>query len=478
MTDDIRRHRIVLVVLLLVSCLLAAACGTRLTDDERALYTAANDSSDGGDSGTSGSQQATTRTTVRSGSNSPGATVAGSTGNSDTGGDAAQGGDAGGQSTDGGQPVAAAGGEACAASASVEKGVSDEAIDIGAVFQLSGPIPGFAQQALNGAQAYVAFVNATGGLCGRELRYQVADDAFEASRNASEAKKLEPNVLAFGGGFSVSDSGMATALAGTNVLDVAVATTPERQGYENLYSHLVSNGGPPVDPEWKYAASKGAKKGIIVHVAAAAARNEAVNVRESMSGAGIDAELLEISNTQFSFSGPARNVMDSGAQIMVFISDLNASVQMVAEMRELGKPLPFEWYRIAYGQEFLDRAAGNAEGAMAFLEFLPFEEAGANQEMATYIEWLKRVAPDANPTFDSVNTWISMKLLVQAIRGVEGDITRDSLLASMQRITTYDAGGLIEPMNPADRETKACKLLVRVKGGKWVREAPPSGFLC
>ncbi len=321
-------------------------------------------------------------------------------------------------------------------------------------------------------------MNANGGLCGRELRYQVADDGFEASRNASEASKLKEQVYAFGAGFSVSDSGMATALSGTNVLDVGVGTTPERQGYENFYSYLVSDGGPAVDPEWKYAKSKGATKGIIVHVAAAAARNEAERAQASMRGAGIEAELLEISNTQFSFSGPARNVMDSGSQIMVFISDLSASVQMVSEMRELGPPLQFEWYRIAYGQEFLNRAGGNAEGSAAFLEFLPFEEAGSNEEMATYIQWLKRVAPDANPTFDSIGSWISMKLLVQAIRGVEGDLTRDALLASMQKITTYDAGGLIEPMNPAGRESGACKTLVRVKGGKWVREAPANGFLC
>lgn len=465
-----------------VLALLVAACGTRLSEEERALYTGGNDETSPSVEGTGigsddrGSTRSSTRPTSDGGTGS-------GTDTGGTGGENASEGGGQGASSEGGQEGAgagqdAAGQEGCAASASGEKGVTDETITIGNVSQLSGPVPGFAQKAVNGAQAYVAFVNATGGLCGRELVLEVADDAFDASRNASEVSRLEPRVLAFGASFSVSDSGFATELAGTNVLDVGIATSPERQQYENYYTHLPGQTEPVAAPEWKYASRQGATKGIIVHVAAAAARNEAENVVANMREVGIEAERLEISNTQFSFAGPARNVMDSGADIMVFISDLNASVQMVTEMRELGPPLPFEWYRIAYGQEFLDRAGSLAEGTMAFLEFLPFEEAGQNEEMARYQEWLARVAPDSSPSFDSINSWIAMKMLVQAIRGVEGDLTRDGLLASMQRITSYDAGGLIEEMNPAGRQTGRCKLAVRVQDGAWVREAPPSGFLC
>lgn len=50
-------------------------------------------------------------------------------------------------------------------------------------------------------------------------------------------------------------------------------------------------------------------------------------------------------------------------------------------------------------------------------------------------------------------------------------------MASMEGTTTY-AGGLIEPMNPAGRTTGACKVLVRVENGQWVRNAPGQGFLC
>lgn len=471
-----------LVLFLLVGTLLAAACGTRLPDEERAAYHRALRGENATDSGANdGSNNTGSRTSSGDASGNPGAGTAGTANGggattqppTDAGGGG--GGDQGGGDQQGGEVAVA---EPCVASASGEKGVTDTTITIGNVSQLSGPVAGFAQQAVNGAQAYVAFVNATGGLCGRELRLEVADDGFDASRNAAEAARMEPNVLAFGAGFSVADSGMRSTLEGTNVLDIGIATSPERQNYANYYSYLPGQDEPFAAPEWKYAKAQGATKGIVVHVAAAAARNEAINVVENMKVAGIDGQRLEISNTQFDFAGPARKVKDSGAQIMVFISDINASVQMVSEMRELGPALQFEWYRIAYGEEFLDRAGSDTEGTMAFLEFLPFEEAGANEEMATYQEWLSRVSPGSSPTFESINMWISMKLLVQTIRGVQGDITRDALLESIGRIDSYDAGGLIQPVNIAAKTTDACKLAVRVVDGRWVREAPNSGFLC
>lgn len=475
-------QRLRFVVLLTVLALVVAACGTRLSDEERAVYTARGG---GGGQSDSGSGDFGESGEFGDGSGDVGG---GETGTADGGGapDASGGGggggeDAGGGDSGGGAPgggPAAAGDDPCAGSASGESGVSDSTITIGNVSQLSGAIPGFAQESVRGAQAYVAFVNATGGLCGRELELLVADDGFDASRNASETSKLEPRVLAFGGSFSVTDSGMAVALRGKNITDVGVPTNKERQQLPNTFTHLVSNNSGKPGAEWKYAASKGAKKAIVVHVAAAAARDEGLKAKASMESAGLTVEMLEISNTQFSFAGPAQAVMNSGAQLMLFISDVNASVQMLTEMRDRGPPLPFEWYRIAYGPEFLERAGDKAEETVAFTETLPFEEAGKNEEMAMFQEWLRRVSPSSTPNFQAINSWIAMKLLVESIRDIDGDITRDALLASVKSKTAYAAGGLIEPINPSLKDAAVCKVVVRVRGGKWVREAPASGFVC
>lgn len=461
------------VVLLLVLGLVVAACGTRLDDEQLAYY-------DSLGSGGSGSTTRSAATSSGDGSSASGAETFDPADPVDSGGsavvvdgpDEAASADPGAGGGDG--PAVVAGATPCSAPSS-EVGVTDDTITIGNVSQLSGVLPGFAQPAVDGAQAYLAYLNAHGGLCGRAVELVVADDGFDAARNAAEVKRLSESVLAFGSGFSVSDSGYASVLAGTNIVDSGVATTIERKESENNYNGIAHKSA---GPEFRYAAEQGVKKAIIVHVAAAAGRTQAEAQQERMNEVGIETELLEVSNTQFSFAGTARNVMDSGAQLMLMIYSLPGAVQMAKEMRELGPPLEFEIYTGIYGPSFIEQAGPDAEAAHSILQFLPFTDAATNEELASYLNWLNRVAPNEPPGFYSVMAWVQMKMLTDAIAQIDGPITRDALQASIRSFTDYDAGGVIPPVNVVTKAGPGCKVVVTVKNGEWVRRAPDSGFLC
>src|SRR5690242_11189246 len=49
-------------------------------------------------------------------------------------------------------------------------GVTNDDITVGTISTLSGPRPGFGVSAQSGVQAYVAYRNATGGVCGRKIK--------------------------------------------------------------------------------------------------------------------------------------------------------------------------------------------------------------------------------------------------------------------------------------------------------------------
>jgi hypothetical protein len=54
------------------------------------------------------------------------------------------------------------------------------------------------------------------------------------------------------------------------------------------------------------------------------------------------------------------------------------------------------------------------------------------------------------------------------------------VLAAAERITSFDAGGMIGVNNIAERKTGPCFLVVQVKNKKWVRTHPkqPGTFDC
>jgi ABC-type branched-subunit amino acid transport system substrate-binding protein len=453
--------------MLLVLAMTVMACGTRLNEDERAAF-AGNGST---------SSETTGGATGRTDGASPdGRTAEGA--QSTTGGSATGDSGTGGSGTTGG---AAPSNEACAAP-STEVGVTDDTIVLGATFTLSGILPGFAQPALNGARAYVDYLNSNGGLCGRKVDYVALDDGFDASRNNEHTRSLMGQALSLVAGFTPADDGGASALAGSNVLDISTGTTPARQTLPNHYGILTKESqiGEAVPlPEYRFAVENGAKKIAIIAVAAAAGRALLRVAADGAAAAGMEVVLqTEVQPTQFSYASTARAIADSGAQMMLSLIDINGSVQLAEELARIPNQVKYPFYRLGYDQRFIDQAGAAAEGAVSFIEFLPLEEVGTNDALDAFLEHHERVAPDRAPNFQSMLTWVAMETYVQVIRSLKGPITRDALLQAAADLRSVDGRGLFEPFDLGGRNYPSCKIVVRVVDGKYRREAPASGFYC
>jgi ABC-type branched-subunit amino acid transport system substrate-binding protein len=464
----------------LILPLLVASCGTRLTTDERAYYAGT-----GGDDGGEATIGATASGTSGTGSGTPtnGGGTSGTSGATGAGaGGGTTGPGAGAATGDGATGAGAAGTEACAAP-STEVGVTESTITLGGVFQLSGLLPGFAQTAAYGAQAYTEYLNENGGLCGRQVEYLVLDDGFDASRNADQTGSLLDQALSSVGGFSAADDGGADVLAASNAIDVSTGTTPAKQVVPNHYpllgSEYPSDGPGHALPEYRYAVEQGATRIAVVYVAAAAGRGVALRVRNDASAAGMQVVLeLEVSPTQFSYASTARAVADSGAQMVVSLLEINGSVQLAEELSRLDVDIPYSFYRLGYDQRFLDSAGAAAEGAVNFTEFLPFEEAGSNEALDRFLQYYDQVAPGTAPTFQAMQGWVAMDLYVQVLRSLQGPITRDAVSAAAQNLHTIETGGLYQPFDFGSRQRNDCKVVVRAVNGRYQREAPASGVYC
>src|SRR3954469_18933232 len=70
-----------------------------------------------------------------------------------------------------------------------DPGVSDGEILIGGTAPLSGEASSAAPVS-RGAQAYIDYVNARGGVNGRKIVYKVVDDAYDPSRTVQAVREL------------------------------------------------------------------------------------------------------------------------------------------------------------------------------------------------------------------------------------------------------------------------------------------------
>jgi ABC-type branched-subunit amino acid transport system substrate-binding protein len=473
-----RRWIVVLLALALVA--LTAACGSRLSEEERALALSTGEAGTGGlGPGTGTDGAVATDVTVSGGEvATDGAAPAAPAG--DTGG--TDGGDAGGQG-DGG----ATGGEAgpCKPGGATGPGVTPTEIKVGNVSQLSGLVPKFGQTGVNGAKAYFNMVNNQGGVCGRKLTLVVADDRFQSAQNRAETEKLAPSVIAFVGNTSVVDDGGAPIIDAKGVADISLATTAPRIAAKNNFPPN------PIDPtpgagngltkilEY-FKRTDGISKPAIFYQDVATGVNQTKSYKTDFERAGIPVvATYPVAPTATNFRSQANDMKEKGIDFVITVAEVNAMANLARAFGEVGyfPKVPFYGAQV-YGQKFLQLAGPNAEGTRVGLIFAIPEEAATVPGMAAFSTWYARTAPGADPDFFALLGWVAADMFVTALRQAGPDPSQAKILEQMRTFTQYTGGGIVAPINPAQKKLTSCFHIIAVKGGKWTKESPAKGFQC
>ncbi len=368
----------------------------------------------------------------------------------------------------------------CAAP-STAPGVTDDTIALGSISSLSGPVPGLGASAAAAARAYVAYRNATGGVCGRTIELKAADDGTDNGRYRSVVGELGPTVLGIAGGFALGDVGGVDVIAAQKL---PIVNVPSADAVQELPTAFDMN-PPYADPnavigKYRYLYDHGARKVSQTYLAVDQSRAEAQVQRRLMEAAGLKiVQTQELPISTLSYDSAARSVANSGADYLFFIGDVNANGSMARSMADTGYHLKFaEYFTFAYGTEFTDLAGPAAEGAISWLRTLPNEDASNNAEVAAFVEWMDRVAPGDVKDVFAADSWTSVKAFLDTLEALPGPISRQALMAQLGATGSYDAGGMMGPIELGAEQTHGCFVAVQVRSGTWQRLTPDRGFLC
>jgi ABC-type branched-subunit amino acid transport system substrate-binding protein len=464
-------RRSVSAVVVLAVLAATAACGARLSDEERAQAIktssgAPGQSTDGSGSSDGSATDATSETTV--------ATVGGTTGGDTTGG-TTTGGTTGGT---GGGGVAA-----CRPGAGKSTGVSPTEIKVGNVSQISGLVPGFGQTGVNGVRAYFNMVNSSGGVCGRKLTLVTADDRFQSATNRAETEKLAGQVIAFVGSTTVVDDGGAPVIDAKGVADISLTTTAPRTAAKNNFSPN------PIDPApgagngavgilSYFKSTYGVKKAAIFYQDVATGVNQSKNYEIDFRKAGIPVVgKYPVAPTATNFRSQATDMKEKGVDIVITVAEVGAISNLARAFKDIGYTPKVPFYGAqTYGKKFLQQAGPAAETTKIGLIFDVPETGGA--AIKEFQTWYQRTSPGADPDFFAILSWVAADMFVKALAGAGPDPTQAKVLAEMRKVTSYTGDGLVGGINPAQKRQPKCFHVLEVKGGKWVKTFPGTGFKC
>ena len=380
-----------------------------------------------------------------------------------------------------------------------DQGVTGDEIEMATTVAESGPGAAFLGEVRFGMDAVVAKVNAAGGICGRKLVIQYVDDAWDAQKGAQYLRNfIQQRIFAIPVG--PSSEGLRVVIDSGDIDRARIPVVGTDGMLQNQY---VKPGGGAQPWVWPVAAATVSSARIMVHEAyKRGARDFSIvfdkNYRFGVEAAeAFNAEVERLTgkpvpgyNSQYtcqeqfcgiiagrtSYSGDVAT-FEEGDFVGLFVEPSTG----LAWMNDPNAKRPAD-VKYGYGaaqplftREFAENCKSKCDQMKVWTGFKPPIEGYANDPaVEQYVEDLKRTKPDA----DEYNAftqggYIGMLLLVDALKMVGPDLTRDRLKAALDHISLKSGLTLQErlPFTPSSRfaNTTMQAFTIQYKGtfGGW-----------
>ncbi len=367
-------------------------------------------------------------------------------------------------------------------------GITPTSVTIGQVDTLSGPVPGLFLGAKDGTQAYLDYINSKGGVNGRKLYLKADDDQFSAANYATETQSLVGSVFALVGGFSLFDASGVPAINAAKIPDVTVSLSAQRNlDQYNFSPNPLIPGGTRLGPFKYYKSAYGNAYKSVGTIDSDVATAEAQSNADfaAMKSLGYNIVYKDtVSAVQTDFTPDVLKMKSAGVQ-MVYIVGL--AVPQVADLakdmaQQNFKPKLFSTNGVAYDSSYIPTAGQPANGTHTDQQSAMYlgQDASSVPAVATFDKWIKKVNPSGHIDTYGLFGWLSAQLFAQALQTAGKNPTRASVLAALDKITSFNGDGLIATTNPAQKKPGTCWIEIQVTNGSWQRTAPSpkSGFIC
>jgi len=368
-------------------------------------------------------------------------------------------------------------------------GVTASTITIGQITTTSGPVPGLFQDSNDGLDAYVAYLNANGGIAGHQVKIIHVDDALDCNTYTQGLQRLSTQVFAMVGTFTLEDTcGQAILKANPNLIDIEGEVL-----YPGLYSGFPNVFSPtPLPPGYTttgYQWIKDKFPSDITHAATLIPGVAFANGKqEDLTAESIGYKYLYsrvIGPIETNFTSDILRMKSLGVKIVdLGVSSVNVDADFIEQAAQQGFHPDAIIGSSAYDAHLL-KLLGNASAANGIVYSPLLYSLYLGQDRATvpavntFLTWLDRTHPGESASIFSVSSWGSGMLLVEGMSKAGSQVTQASTIQAMNGITNFDSGGLTATFDPGQRLGAHCMVIAGIRNGQWVRLDPtPSGFEC
>jgi ABC-type branched-subunit amino acid transport system substrate-binding protein len=336
-----------------------------------------------------------------------------------------------------------------------QEGVTPTSITLGTTAPFSGALREWGEEYQRGAEAYLRYVNASGGVHGRQIRVDYMDDAYDAARTVANVRKMdERGVFALINLVGTTNTEallphldrlklpvIGTASGSHTVRAPAVRSHylfHTRAGYaeetEKIVEHLVTTGVSNIAVV--YQNNNLGKAGL--------ASTQAALQRRNLRAVAITAVETDASNIGAALEA-IRAVQPA---VIVMITAGAVSTQFIRGYLATGAHARFFGLNIIGSKQLVEELGEQVHGVMVS-QVVPHPWSGRTAISRQY-QRLMAAAGHHALSFVSMEGFVNAKLAAQALHKAGPQPTREKFIAALETANEIDLGGLHLRFTPDD----------------------------
>ena len=359
-------------------------------------------------------------------------------------------------------PTATTSGSSTTAGGARSPGVTGSTITVGQVDDLTAPLPGLFKGAEDGTQAYFDYIDSIGGVNGRMIKLDAQDSGYNPGKVANATQAQIANDFALVGGFSLVDSAEEPLVKAAGMPDVAYPLDPDLANLPASYSPVPNNDNDTPLTIFKLLKAKFPKAVKHVGILWANATASTMEAEKAFERAA-KAEGFKIvydagfTPAQTTFLANVLTMKSRGVQM--FLSQAmpdSYAATVAAEMRQQNFH-PVNIQGDAYSANLVKDGGLAVEGMYIEIGYVLYLGADSHlPAVKLFTKWMTKADRSANFELQSLFGWASAQLFVQGLKNAGSPPTRPGLEAALDKITSFNASGLLTTSDPAHNVPGSC----------------------
>jgi branched-chain amino acid transport system substrate-binding protein len=363
---------------------------------------------------------------------------------------------------------------ALAAAVAAENGVMADRVVLGQSVALTGPAAELGIQMRNGAKAYFDHVNAQGGVHGRRIELRTLDDGYEPSRTVPNTKKLieEDRVFALFGYVGTPTSAAALPIfTQSKVPFFGPFTGAEllRQPFNRYIFNVRASYYDETEKIVEQVLSIGGKSVAVFYQDDAYGQAGLKGVEIAMTKRNLKiAALGTVERNTVKVEGAVKAINAVKPDAVVMISAYKSCAEFIRQMKQAGSAATF--YNVSFvGSQALADELGAEGVGVAISQVMPFPW-GRSIPVVKEYQRLSAQAGFKDFNFSAIEGFVAAKVFVEGLRRTGRNLTRDSFVATLEKMHEVDVGGFYVGFSPANHNaSKFVDLTIIGRQGRFLR---------